>query len=303
MSEENHTGYPPEETGNFCYLEARIKKLEKWREIEIKAIAEDISYTGGRVKKLEKQMAKYDKIFTSVLLDMSRKNVEAFKKQFRPFEESEEEIEGIERQKAIIERATEILQDNPYESYNPLNLLIHIYWLLGVWKDSLAKVPYLFKYFKFDLFKKFHSDLDLYLRHYEVNKEKWEFIKPETKDTVSRYRRVFEDDLLLLNLGEKDLQIVTKLDSSAYNIPLKLLREILNIKVSPFTLDRTKRYQWVTETGEKYTMQSIDTLLTKFSNLIGLSESELPSNNENLISITTSAQKQYIFIEWLLGMQ
>ncbi len=44
---------------------------------------------------------------------------------------------------------------------------------------------------------------------------------------TARYKQIYEDDLIIIHLGKEVLRVITKLDSSAYDIPLAPIREAL----------------------------------------------------------------------------
>lgn len=109
-----------------------------------------------------------------------------------------------------------IPRDKGFENYLPLELLTHIWRFYDMQKKD-------HHYFD-DNFQKLMKDVETYLCYYQTKTSKWEFIKPKGEAKRVKYRRVFEDDVIRVNLGTETLQLVTKHDNSAYDIPLWVIK-------------------------------------------------------------------------------
>ena len=48
-------------------------------------------------------------------------------------------------------------------------------------------------------------------------------------EITRRYKQIFEDDLIVVHIGKGVLRVITKLDSSAYDIPLESIRKAFPI--------------------------------------------------------------------------
>lgn len=130
----------------------------------------------------------------------------------------------------IIEHAKEYelamehqLQTTLFKEWTPLNLLIHIWRFYDMQKKDCH-------YFD-DKFQELMKNVETYLKGYKSRKTKWQHVIPETEETATKYRRIFEDDIIIVKLGEETLQVITKHDDFAYDIPLKLFLEYYKFMV------------------------------------------------------------------------
>lgn len=168
-------------------------------EIDLFNLEKRLLASENRIDALEKKMEKYDKFFVNFLL--SKKIPLDFLSRYNQ----------------------EKSPDCQFAEWMPVDLLVHIWRFYDMQKRD--------DHYFDDKFQKLMKDLEVYLRYYKVATEKWEYVVPEGEDKVARYRRLFEDDHIILYLGETTLRFVTKIDKAAYDVSLKLLKDIGAIEI------------------------------------------------------------------------
>jgi len=108
----------------------------------------------------------------------------------------------------------------PFENYTPLDLLVHVYRFYQMQQDD--------DHYFSDGFINLMANVALYLRSYQPEKKHWQHVTPETEAEIPIpcYRRIYEDETIIVHLTATVLRVITKSDSSAVDIPLKMIKGV-----------------------------------------------------------------------------